>query len=150
MAHYHFGYLFNPSGLGTVNVCVTQGNDGDLVNGKYGFEYLAYGSIDPEFTKLGQRVYAFNWDATGLFLMRFGDIGNEPIPDVPNILVRSGNRISIILIWSDINLRYEGNDLAVATDLIDNYVEGADTCSDVIILPNLVLDIDFTLMRGTA
>lgn len=150
MAHYHFGYLFNPDGLGVLNVCVEQGNDGDLVDGWYGFEYLTYGAIDPITTKLGQRNYAFKWNATGLFVMRFGDLGNEPVPDVPNILVRSGNRISILLHWSASNLRYEGNDLDVATTLIANYVEGNDTCSDVTILPNLVVSINFALMRGEA
>ena len=151
--HYHFNYPFNPWGVTDSNICVTQGNDGVIE--WYGAELTtapntwAYGSISPGVTIEGQLIFAYKWKADGTFIMRFGDIGNEPVTDTNIIIVQKEN-FSLALTWDIVNLYYSGTDQAFATDLITKYVEGADMCSLVQIIPDLFISYNFTLERGTA
>ena len=148
--HYHFGYPRNTSGVGfTPNVCITQGNDGIVE--WYGATLTdpAFGTIDPNETALGQTVYAFKWKADGTFRMRFGVLGNEIVPDTDIIHVTT--RVTpVILLWDAVNLYYEGTNLAMATELINEYVEGEDRCALVKPIPNEFIRINFNLQRGTA
>ena len=147
-----FGLAHAGGGSGAVfktNVCITQGNDGIVT--WYGATLTdpPFGSINPTITVEGQTVYAFKWKADGVFRMRFGDIGNEPVTDT-NIILVAHDQGSLALSWDEANLYYEGTDSALATSLIAAYVEGEDTCFRVQIIPDEFISYNFDLLRGTA
>ena len=142
------GYGF-AGGLG--NVCVTQGTDGTWYGAKIGvYPNWEYGEIAPSVNIEGEPVYSFRWNASGDFIMEFGENGDTPVTDV-NIVVVKYNGTTIALTWDpDVGvLGYTGNNLELATLLINNYVLGEDVCFDVTIIPQLFISYDFDLLRGT-
>ena len=138
--------------LGVTNVCVTQGTDGTW----YGARALSnpppvwdFGAINPTTTVEEKFVFAIKWQADGTFIMRLGDIGNEPVTDT-NIVILQYNGDSVACDWDEINLYYTGSNSTMATLLIDNYVLGEDVCLNAIIIPDLFISYDLSLERGTA
>ena len=146
--HYHFGYPFNPWGAGVLdNVCVEQGTDGTW----YGFEHLAFGTVQPTHNVADQRTYSIKWNAAGDFIVSFGDAGDEQVPDLYNGSLqfsRPTGDESVAIAWSSVNTQYEGNNLELATDLIDTYVLGEEVCLSMRGTPDLFIDYDFELKTG--
>ena len=136
--------------MGDTNVCMQIEYDDSKW---YGYIYGVQGSADPEYTNDGQLFYSFIWDADGNFAMQFGDDGDEQITDTMSFNVYSpyydGSRIAQ---WNTDTLRYEFDDIAVATDLINRYNGGiTKACIFVSIEEGTALYYNYdTILTGTA
>ena len=126
------------------NVCITSlGTDGTW----YGYESGNFGTANPSANILDQHFYSLKWKADGSFIISFGDLGNEQVPDVPQIFIyHKSQDAPLVAVWNDITTQYEGTDLALATTLIALQIGGAtSSCFFVQIEPTHFISYDFNL-----
>lgn len=137
------GDNFNPS-----NICVTIIGDNGT---KYGALTGVFGEVDPRANVIDQIVYELTWDASGNWIMSFGDAGNEQVPTVPQIFLYHNYNIDnpVVLVWDESTLTYLATDLTLATLLINQYINGNDSAcfyaeiepEDFIIYDYLIEDV---------
>lgn len=140
-------------GSGNGNVCLIQGTDGTW----YGAELATApntwsfgGPITPPDAVSGQLSFALKWSPDGRFVVRLGDLGDEPLPDVNLAVVRySGHAVS--LIWDSTDLHYLGTDTALTDTLMDHYILGEQNCGiSISAVPNKFISINLDLQRGAS
>ncbi len=119
-----------------------------LPDGGYGYDFGQdpSGVLVPASTSSGQKIYSFRFYSTGEFIMEFGDAGDEPIPNATQSIITFDleNVNNVLIQWNEINLRYEGNDISVATQLNDHIDEVI--CLGAIAVPKLLIYYDFATL----
>ena len=114
-------FYFNGDGNNRVNVCIDSGTDGTW----YMFEFNSFGIANPTHTKDGTLLYSFKCNASGDFIISWGDTGKEQLLGIDAILVKSKDRKHVgTATWRNVLTRYEFNDLEWATVIIDAYGKG--------------------------
>lgn len=146
MAHYHFGYLFNPDGVVT-NQCITEGTDGT----KYGYSVVPpddFGTATPNATVDGTLITELSWIAQGTFKISFGADGNTQLTDVNAIILTYNDGTRNVAGWSSTTNSYEFQDVDLATALIADYTPDKKRCFKAEILPTLFIDYDLIISQG--
>ena len=115
--------LFPSEGNDFANVCISHiGYDGTTW---YGFSKDYVSTIYPTHANDGTPIYAFEWNASGNFRIRWGTSGDTKLTGINEILVYPKNQQDAdVAIWSDINKQYEFDNLEWATNLIQAYNDG--------------------------
>ena len=81
---------------------------------------------------------------TGEFIMKFGLTGSDKIQGTSQITFRNPiNTAGIVLVWNDINSAYEGTNVELATELINDYPDGSEGCFAIFFLTDLFIHYKF-------
>ena len=112
-----------------------------LTDGWYGFDtaQTPTGVIDPTHTESLLLRYSIKFDAiSGDWIVQFGDAGNEKSESVDNGVIEFDidGADDILLTWSEVNLRYEGNDLTTAGVVADEI--GSEVCFATVFIADSV------------
>jgi hypothetical protein len=146
-----FGSLCGFKGGGLAfNACITQtGDEGTW----YGYSQDIPGTtVDPTHVKDGTLWYAYKWKADGVFVMQFGDAGDEKLTGVDIVLITGPDNVKKSASWDDVNKYYTFTDAKMANDLITKYNAGEldEGCFKVEIMPDLFIHYDFaSILWGT-
>jgi len=119
--------------------------------GRYGFKHGLYGKPGQEYTSLGLRFFELSWDEPGLFIMSFGELGKDKIPNMNEILLTNNEkRFSVVLMWNTVDLRYEVNKPRYGEQLSEDYEVNnmRSLCFIASGKPSQVLWYDFEMKVG--
>ncbi len=135
------------------NVCIRDINtDGTYY--VYDSNTVGMGIPTPTHTPDDTFFYSFKCDASGNFIIQWGDTGDVQLTNVSDILVYNREQTTAdVAKWNSTNKRYEFVNLAWSDKIILEYGEGAtDLCFSMEILPSLFIEYSFTevLVGGTA
>ena len=124
--------------------CMAQGTGDDNGITKYGFVASAnIGSMPPHHTD-GNLLVEVSWQSNGLFIVRYNN--GVQITDIEEIKIEgeTGSR-AILTEWNETTSQYEGTDVDIATQLIDDFVDGGELCFGLVSdLPELFIHYLFS------
>jgi hypothetical protein len=123
------------------NMCLTPvGRLGDI----YGNPVGGDGALTPSHTSGGQKITIETDTASGLVVTKLGDAGDEQIPGCSQVITEFESD-TIVLDWNSTELRYETNNVGIATAIEGAY--GTNVCFALYAISDLVIHYNFAELK---